>query len=149
MERLHVTIPVDSPGGEGKKFDKDKMPLGLMPWPSSVVRILIASGQLSQLVEPALIEFVSRGKFIAAWSWLCTSKKITIKGALQPGIVGRERYGAYNWKGLDPDRVYQSAMRHAMYIGEPDEGCKHEDHLGWCLAVLIYFDWQPNDKKTD
>lgn len=138
-----------SPGGGGKKFDTDKLPVGLMPWPVSIVQILKESGRLDPAVSPIIVEYVSRGKFSSAWAALIGSQNTTLEGALKTAVIGRERYGAYNWKGLDPDRVYQSAMRHAMHIGEPDEGCTHWDHLGWCLAVLIYFDWQPNDKKTD
>lgn len=139
---------VNSPGG-GTKFDTDKLPVGLMPWPASVVTALIDTGNLSRGVCPTCVELVSRGAFVECWSKLIYQGKTTLTGMLQTSIIGRDRYGAYNWKGLDPDRMYQSAMRHAMHIGEPDEGCKHEDHLGWCLAVLIYFDWQPVEKKPD
>lgn len=136
-----------SPGG-GKKSDTNKLPVGLMPWPFEVVKCLVHQGQLRGDVDPIVVDMVSRGQFIRAFQQLVLLNVFTLKGALQASIIGRDRYGAYNWKGLDPSIYYHSAMRHAMHIGEPDEGCTHWDHLGWCLALLIYFDWQPVEKPN-
>lgn len=132
---------VNSPG-DGTKFDTDKLPVGLIPWNASLVDALRDS-VLPHDADEQLAEQISKGEFLQALTSLFLSERISIDSVIKVLQGGAGRYGYFNWKGLDPLRLYNAAIRHALRIGKPDWDAHHDDQVACCLLFLCHFNWQP------
>lgn len=128
----------------GTKHDAGKIEVGLIPWTAPLVAALRGTA-LPAEADPEMAELISTGQFLPALVQLFKNKRVSIPAIISVLRLGAERYGYFNWKGLEPLRIYNAAMRHALRIGEPDEGACHDDHIACCLLFLISMNWQPKE----